>query len=308
MAKRDFRGITDISSDEVIELFNLTTTLKHDLKEYNFKYSLKNRVAAMIFEKPSLRTRVTFETGMFQLGGHAIYLAPADIGLGKRETVYDGAKNLERWVDLIVARTFSHKTVDDLAQYAEIPVINALSDLEHPCQAMADFFTLYEKRGTLEHLTFAYIGDGNNICNSLLLLSGLTGVNINVANPSGYETPDEILDSSKRLAASHGSRITFFDAPEDAVKDVEAIYTDVWASMGQEDEKEERKKVFAPYQVNQELVSKAPENVLIMHDLPARRGEEITDEIIDSPNSIVFDQAENRLHIQKAIMIFLLSN
>jgi ornithine carbamoyltransferase len=259
----------------------------------------------MIFEKPSLRTRVTFESAMYQLGGHAIYLAPADIGLGRRECVHDVARNLERWVDMIVARTFLHTTVLDLARYAAIPVINALSDLEHPCQAIADFLTLKEKRGELGGLKLAYVGDGNNICNSLILLSALMGVRMRVASPEGFEPKAEIVEKARSLASPADADIEISHDPYEIVADADALYTDVWASMGQEDEAEHRRTIFSGFQVNAELVSHAPHDVLIMHDMPAHRGEEITDEVIDSARSIVFDQAENRLHAQKGILVFL---
>jgi ornithine carbamoyltransferase len=258
--------------------------------------------------KPSLRTRGTFETGMYQLGGMAVYLAPSDIGIGKRETIYDVAKNLERWFHMIMARVFQHQTVLDLSRYAGIPVINALCDTEHPCQVMADFLAVMEHRGDLKDFTLAYIGDGNNVCNSLILLSAILGTHIRVSSPTGYEPVQAILDKAGGFFEKSGGSYEFFYNPSDAVRKAEAIYTDVWASMGQEQESEKRKKIFEPYQVNSSLVSHAPQNVMIMHDLPAHRGEEITDEVLDSKNAIVFDQAENRLHAQKGILVFLHQN
>ena len=244
---------------------------------------------------------------MYQLGGHAVYLAPADIGLGRRESIHDVAKNLERLFDLITARVFKHSTVRELAKHARIPVINALSDMEHPCQALADFLTVYEKRVSLYDFTIAYIGDGNNVCHSLILISAILGAHIRISSPAGYEPKKAIVEKAARLfKKSAAGSYEFFHKPAEAVKKADAIYTDVWASMGQESESEARKKIFLPYQVNGTLLKRAPDDVLIMHDLPAHRGEEITDEVIDSDHSIVFDQAENRLHAQKAIMVFLI--
>lgn len=308
MPARNLVSITDLTSQEVMEIFRLTKKLKDDLRQGIETPLLKGKTMALLFEKPSLRTRCTFEVGMFQLGGYSIYLAPSDVGMGKRESVYDVAKNLERWVNIIVARTFSHQSVVDLATYAEsVPVINALTDLEHPCQALADFYTIWEKRSSLDGMTLSFIGDGNNICNSLILLSALMGTRLRVASPQGYEPPEMIVNRAKSLAEKSGAEIIITNNPEEAVKDTEFVYTDVWASMGQETEAEERRRVFQPYQVNTKLLSNAPRSVMIMHDLPARRGEEITDEVIDSERSIVFDQAENRLHTQKAILVFLMS-
>jgi ornithine carbamoyltransferase len=303
--KRDLTSISDLKREEVDEIFEIARDLKKRLKRREYPPFLEKRVLVMIFEKPSLRTRVTFETGMYQLGGHAIDLAPSDIGLGKRESIGDVARNLERWVDIIMARTFSQKTVLELAQHACVPVINGLSDLEHPCQALTDFFTLTEKRGDLHGFKLAFIGDGNNICHSLILLSALVGVKIQIASPKGFEPKKEIVKMARTLASPDESRIEICSDPYEAVKDADAIYTDIWASMGQEEESEERRKVFSHYQVNAELLSHARKDVLIMHDLPAHRGEEITDEVIDSDRSIVFDQAENRLHAQKGILVFL---
>lgn len=303
--KRDFTSITDLSRDEVLEIFALARDLKSRLRHGDQPPLLRNKILAMIFEKPSLRTRCTFEVGMYQLGGHAIYLGPTDIGLGTREGIPDVMHNLERWVHLIMARTFSHKTVLELAEHAAIPVVNGLSDGEHPCQAMADFFTLFEHQSTTEEIRLSYIGDGNNICHSLLLLSGLLGAHMRVATPKGYEPRSDIMAKATELARQRNGSIEVGHDPAEAVCDTQVIYTDVWASMGQEGEAELRKTAFLSYQVNAELVAHASPDVLIMHDLPAHRGEEITDEVIDSPRSLVFRQAENRLHVQKAILIFL---
>ena len=305
MQKRDFVSIADITRDEALEIFRISAQLKKGTKNSDFPPLLEKKTLAMVFMKPSLRTRCTFELRMYQLGGHAVYLAPSDIGMGARESVYDVASNLERWFDLVMARVFEHKTVIALAKYASIPVINALCDQEHPCQVMADFFTVLEHRGDLNGFTLAFIGDGNNVCNSLILLSAILGTHIRVSSPKGYKPHIDILKKASEIFRSSGGSYEFFHDPRDALKKAEAVYTDVWASMGQETEVEERKKIFQPYQVNRELLSGASGDILIMHDLPAHRGEEITDAVIDSEKSIVFDQSENRLHAQKGILVFL---
>ncbi|KPJ73920.1 ornithine carbamoyltransferase [candidate division TA06 bacterium DG_78] len=295
--KRDFISMFDLTKDEMHEIFDLTKRLKESQKKGVEHKILKDKTLAMVFEKPSLRTRVTFETGMTQLGGHAIYLAPADTKLGTRESVPDAAKNLSRWVDLIMARVFAHKTVEQLAKNAAIPVINGLCDLEHPCQVMCDLFTVIEKKGSLKNITIAYIGDGNNVCNSFIAASSVLRFKLAIATPQGYEP------SKNYVAKNKTTQLT--NDPEKAINDADIIYTDVWVSMGQEKEAEQRKKIFMPFQLNKELLRTARKKYLIMHCLPAHRGEEITDEVIDGPHSIVFDQAENRLHIQKAIMVWL---
>ncbi|HOE62577.1 MAG TPA: ornithine carbamoyltransferase [Candidatus Sumerlaeota bacterium] len=305
MSKRDMISICDVNKEEALEIFETAKRLKAGVKKGDFPPLLEKRCLAMIFEKPSLRTRCSFEVGMFQLGGHAVYLQPSDIGLGKRESVYDVAKNIERWFNIALARVFKNQTVAELARHASIPVINALCDVEHPCQAFADFMTILEHRGKFEGFRLAYIGDGNNVCHSLILLSALLGTHINVSSPAGFEPQKSIIEKAANMCKESGGSYNFFRNPADAVKNAEAIYTDVWASMGQESEAENRKKIFLPYQVNKALVSNAPSGVWIMHDMPAHRGEEITDEVIDSKNSIVFDQAENRLHAQKGIIVFL---
>jgi len=304
MQKRDLVSINSLSRDHVLEIFRISRDLKDRLARGDRPRRLENRVLAMILEKPSLRTRVTFEVGILQLGGHAVTLTQVEIGIGKRETCYDVAKNLERWVDLVAVRTFGQEIVEGLAAHARIPVINALTDREHPCQALADLFTLIETFGDVQGRTLAYVGDGNNICNSLLLLGPILGVNMTVAGPPDYAPPPDIVAQAQRHAAA-GATVRILTDPIEAVKNADAIYTDVWASMGQENESDVRARVFRPYQVNAALVSHAPKGVKIMHDLPARRGLEITDEVIDSNDSIVFDQAENRLHVQKGIMVFL---
>ncbi|MBI4721628.1 MAG: ornithine carbamoyltransferase [Candidatus Stahlbacteria bacterium] len=286
--KKDLVSIRDLNKKEIEELFSLTARLKRDRPKH--EKPLTGKVFALVFEKPSLRTRVTFEAGIFELGGSAIYLSPQDIGLGKRESVKDVAQNLSLWVSGIVARVFAHQTIEELAKYATIPVINALSDYEHPCQALADLFTIYERFGTFRNLKFVYIGDGNNVCRSLMLLAEICELEMWVATPKGYEPHKK----SKVL-----------NDPVEAIKDADVVYTDVWASMGQETEKEKRLKIFNPFQLNKELMSYAKPGCLIMHCLPAHRGEEITAEVIDSPNSIVLEQAANRLHTQKALMMQL---
>jgi ornithine carbamoyltransferase len=295
--KRDLIGMFDLKNDEISEIFELTKKLKESQKKGIEHKILKDKTLAMVFEKPSLRTRVTFETGMTQLGGHAIYLAPADIQLGKRESVPDVAQNLARWVDLIMARVFVHKTVEDMAENATIPVINGLSDLEHPCQIMADLFTVSEKLGSLQGITFAYVGDGNNVCNSFIAASAILGFKLNIATPQGYEP------NSSYLARTN--KVLMTTKPKEAIADADIIYTDVWASMGQEQEATTRKRVFTAYQINRELLKSAKKEYLIMHCLPAHRGEEITSEVLDGPRSIVLDEAENRLHVQKGILVWL---
>ncbi len=296
--KRNFISIFDVSKREIFEIFDLAKKLKESQKKGIEHKVLKDKTLAMIFEKPSLRTRVTFETGMTQLGGHAIYLAPGDIQLGKRESVKDAGLNLSRWVDLIMARVFAHKTVDDLAKTSTIPVINGLCDLEHPCQIMCDLLTIVEKKTGLNNVCIAYIGDGNNVCNSFIAASAVLGFRLNIATPKGYEPNQNYLKKAKAAKLLH--------EPKKAIANADIVYTDVWASMGQEKEAEKRKRIFRPFQLNTTLLKAAKKRYLIMHCLPAHRGEEITDDVIDGPNSIVFDQAENRLHIQKAIMVWLM--
>ncbi len=299
--KKDFLSAADLDAGEYRRLF----ALARELREKPARADLAGRTLAMVFEKPSLRTRVTFEAGMTQLGGHAIYLAPADIGLGRRESVPDVARNLERWVDAITARTFAHATVVELAAHCGIPVVNALSDREHPCQSAADFLTVLDRRCTLEGLRFAYLGDGNNVCHSLLLMAALFGVDFRVAGPAGYEPSADVVAQAERLAAP-GFALTVTRDPAAAARGAHVLYTDVWASMGSEDDAEARRAVFTPYQLNAALVRAADPDVLVMHCLPAHRGEEITDEVLNGPHSVVFDQAENRLHAQKALLLLLL--
>jgi ornithine carbamoyltransferase len=303
--KRDLRTSADLAREDIEAILSLSGELKAALKRGEARPALAGKGLAMIFEKPSLRTRCTFELGMVQLGGHAIYLAPQDIGLGRRESIHDVSRNLERWFDMVIARTFAQATVDELARHCRVPVINALSDLEHPCQAMADMLTLGEKTGDLKGFNLTYIGDGNNICHSLMLIGVKLGMNVTVSSPAGYEPLTGVASATIEAARECGGSYAFEPDPCAAVARAQAIYTDVWASMGQEHEAGQRAEIFAPYQVNEALVAGAPKDVLIMHDLPAHRGEEITDGVIDSEQSIVFDQAENRLHAQKGIMVFL---
>ena len=268
---------------------------------------LKGKTLAMIFEKSSTRTRVSFETGMYQLGGLGMYFSSRDLQIGRGETIHDTAKVLSRYVDGIMARTFSYQTILDLAKYASVPVINGLTDYDHPCQVLADLFTIYEKKGSLKGLTLTYLGDGNNVLHSLIQGCVKVGMNITYASPGGYKPLESVVDEAKETAKETGSVITASDDPVEAVKNADVLYTDVWVSMGQEDEKDKRLKDLKRYQLNKELISKSKEDVLVMHCLPAHRGEEITDEVIDGPNSIVLDEAENRLHTQKAIMKLLIS-
>lgn len=301
---QDFISIHDLTLYEFHEILDLAREIKKHPDRY--RQRLKNKILAMVFQKPSLRTRVSFEVGMLELGGQAIYLAPSDIQAGTRETFFDIGKNLERWVDGIMIRTFAHENVIELAKAASIPVINGLSDLLHPCQAMADVFTLKEKKGDLARLKLAYVGDGNNVCHSLLFAGAKAGMTVAVATPHGYEPKEDIVKLAQEDGQETGFKFILTHDPEEAVTGADAVYTDVWASMGQESEREIRKKIFAPYQVNQTLMSKAAKDAVFMHCLPAHRGEEVTDEVIDSAQSIVYDQAENRLHVQKAIMLLLM--
>jgi ornithine carbamoyltransferase len=302
----DFLTIHDISVYEFSEILDLTEKVKD--KPQAFQNKLAHRVLAMIFEKPSLRTRMTFEVGILQMGGEAIYLSPTDIQMGSRESAYDVGKSLERWVDGIMIRTFSHDISVTLAEVSQIPVINALTDLFHPCQAMADFFTLREKKGALAGLKLAFVGDGNNVCHSLLFASAKAGSQMTVATPPGYEPDPKILKQAEEDGKDTGFRYRYTTDPKEAVIDADAVYTDVWASMGQEMEKGKRQRIFAPYQVNSALIALAKSDAIFMHCLPAHRGEEVTDDVIDSARSVVYDQAENRLHAQKAILLMLLEN
>lgn len=303
---RDLLRISDLTPEEVSCLFEVTELLKsRKVPIGEQKQILPGKVMAMIFEKPSLRTRVSFETGIYELGGYGIYLAPADISLGKRESVADVARTLDRMCGMIMARVFEHQKVVDLAEYCRGPVINGLSDLEHPCQALADLYTVIEKKGQLKGLKLAFIGDGNNVAHSLMLLCALTGMDIALGCPKGYDPDSEIVREAASLAETHGCSVEVFNDAVSAARNADVVYTDVWASMGQEEEAKEREKVFASFQVNSELMSKAKNDALFLHCLPAHRGSEVTDDVIDSSQSVVFDEAENRLHAQKAVMAVL---
>lgn len=301
---RDLLSVQDLSPEEVISLLDLTTQVKQRPEE--FRSALSGKQVVMFFEKPSLRTRLTFEAGVNSLGGHAIFVDQTRSRLGERETLADIAHNLERWIDCVILRTFEHATVTGIAEHAAVPVINALSNLEHPLQALADFFTLQEKFEDISDVTLTYVGDGNNVAHSLMLAGAAVGAKVRVATPKGYEPFAEVTKAAQRLAAKTGGKITITNDPVAAVTGADAVYTDVWASMGQEEEAAERARIFAKFQVNEELMSHAAEGAVFMHCLPAHRGSEVADAVIDSSQSIVFDQAENRLHIQKAILLMLL--
>ena len=303
MKGRDFISEHDFSHDEIAMILDKAMEIKKSPQ--NFRKVLDGKTLAMIFEKPSLRTRVTFETGMTQLGGHAIYLAPSDAQLGKRESTPDIARNLERWVDIIMARTFAHQSVLTLAEYSKVPVINALSDFLHPCQAMADYLTIKEVYGSFKNRKIAYIGDGNNVANSLMLTAAKVGMNISIVTPEGFEPGKEIVSMAKEDAKKTGITISITNDQKEGLRDADVVYTDVWASMGQESETEKRKKIFKEYQVNKKTMSLAKKEAIFMHCLPAHRGDEVTDEVADSDRSVIFQQAENRLHAQKAVMVLI---
>jgi ornithine carbamoyltransferase len=301
--KKDLLSIADLNGKEIERLIEQARLMK----KKGMSSVLSGRTLALLFEKPSLRTRVSLEMAMYQLGGHSIYLSPAEVGLGKREAVADVARVLGRYIDGIAARTFSQETLRLLAGNCSVPVINALSDLEHPCQALADLLTIYEKKRKLSGLTLAFIGDGNNVANSLLLAASSVGVNFRLACPPGYEIGKEVLSRGRKLAALSGSQIQVTGDPGKAAKGADVIYTDVWVSMGQEAEAEKRRRTFSDYQVDKKLLSLAKKDVLFMHPLPAHHGEEVSAGLVDDLRSVVFDQAENRLHLQKALLVQLLS-
>jgi ornithine carbamoyltransferase len=296
----------DLTANDVRMIFDLAGRVKASPSAY--AHALAGKQLAMIFEKPSLRTRVTFEVGMTSMGGFAVYLDHSKPRLGERESIKDVARNLDRWVDAVVARTFSHHSVVELAENASIPVVNALTDLLHPCQALGDFFTLTERFGRLKGLKLAFIGDGNNVCHSLMLTGAKLGATVRVATPSGFEPKAEIVEQAKTLAHATGAKIQMFRDPLEAVAGAQAIYTDVWASMGQEYAAHLRTQVFAPYRVTESLMKKAGSDTVFLHCLPAHRGQEVTDDVIDSSQSLVYDQAENRLHVQKALLLLLLKS
>ncbi|MBL7091822.1 MAG: ornithine carbamoyltransferase [Candidatus Omnitrophica bacterium] len=302
--KRDLISIKDLKLEEIEHIFNLTSELKAKVKD--FGRSLSGRSLGLIFLKPSLRTRVSFEVGMSHLGGHTVSLTPEETKFGTREAVKDFGSVLSRYLDALVVRTFSHSELEELAGSSDIPVINGLTDLLHPCQALSDLYTIREKKGSLGGINLAFIGDGNNVAHSLLYGCAKLGVNLTVATPGKHKPKEQIFAEALELAKASGAKIVLSDDPSAAAGGADIIYTDVWTSMGQEAQCKKRTRDFQGFQVNQKLVSLAKPDCLVMHCLPAHRGEEITDEVIDGPNSIVFDQAENRMHLQKAILLFLL--
>ncbi|MFA0753456.1 MAG: hypothetical protein IMHGJWDQ_001232 [Candidatus Fervidibacter sp.] len=304
---RDFLSAADISVEEALKLFERARHYKERRRKRKpHETPLQGKAVAVLFQKPSLRTRVTFELAVHELGGYPVILTQLEVGLGQRESVKDVARNLDRWVDAIVARVFAHETLLEMAEWAQAPVINALSDLEHPCQALADLFTLWELWGDVRGHRLTFVGDGFNVAHSLLLLCAVLGVHCTVATPKGYEPKESIVRKALQLAEKSGAQITITNDPVAAVEEAEAIYTDVWTSMGQESEAEKRRQDFAPFQVNAGLLRHAPKEVVVMHCLPAHRGEEITDEVLDAPFSLAWEQGENRLHAQKALLAAIL--
>jgi ornithine carbamoyltransferase len=303
---RDFLSVDDLSAEELRALLAFAADLKARAAAGDRPRLLAGKTLAMIFEKPSLRTRVTFDVGTFQLGGHAFYLGPQEIQLGVRESIPDAARNLDRWVDGIVARVFAHSTVVSLADSARCPVVNALSDLEHPCQALADLLTIVERHARADAVKIAWVGDGNNVCHSLALGAAKLGMAISIATPKGYAPAEAVVARVREVASATGARLTLTTNPLDGVRDADVIYTDVWASMGQEAERDERARIFRPFQVNADLVGAAKQTAVVMHCLPAHRGEEVSAEVLDGPRAIVYDQAENRLHAQKALLATIL--
>ncbi|AHM68216.1 ornithine carbamoyltransferase [Paenibacillus polymyxa] len=303
---RDFLELDDYSPEEIQYLIDLAVEIKRKHKNGEAYQPLKGKTLGLIFEKSSTRTRVSFEVGMYQLGGHALFLSKNDIQLGRGEPISDMAQVMSRYLDGIMIRTFGHDNVVELARYASVPVINGLSDLAHPCQVLADYQTLYEQKGKLKGLKLAYIGDGNNMAHSLLIGGAKLGVHVSIASPAGYEPDPSVVAVSREIAKQTGSEIVITQSPQEAVKDADAIYTDVWASMGFEEEQKERELAFADFQVNEELVKLAKPDYLFLHCLPAHRGEEVSAGVIDGPHSVIFDEAENRLHAQKALLVALM--
>ncbi len=303
---KDFLTISDYSPETLLHLLNLAVDLKREWKENGNKPIFKNKVLGMIFQKPSLRTRVSFDMAMRHFGGDALYLSPNEIGLGKRESIADVARVMSGYVDAIMARVFAHEHVEQLAEWASIPVINGLSDYNHPCQALADALTIYENFERMEGVNVTYVGDGNNVAVSLMQVCAKLGANFTIGNPEGYDMPAEAIALGREYAKAVGSEINLLTDPHEAVQNADVIYTDTWTSMGQEEETKKRHRVFPPYQVNNALVAEANDHVIIMHCLPAHRGEEITDAVADGSHSRLFPQAHNRLHAQKAILVHLL--
>jgi ornithine carbamoyltransferase len=300
----DLISTRDLGPEGVHAVLHLAELMK--ARPSVFQRALAGKQMVMFFEKPSLRTRLTFESGMVSLGGSAMFVDQSRSKLDAREKLSDIAQNLERWIDVIVLRTFAHETIEGMAQHASVPVINALSDLEHPCQALADYLTLQERFGDLKKITLAYVGDGNNVAHSLLLTCACLGSSIRIATPKGYACNPQIVADAKKLAKQTGAQLEFLTDPHAAVAGADALYTDAWASMGQEQESAQRSQIFQPYQVNKKLMAEAASHAVFMHCLPAHRGEEVTDEVMDSENSVIFDEAENRLHVQKSILYLLL--
>jgi ornithine carbamoyltransferase len=306
MKGKSLASLDDLTREEMEQILKTSELLKLQLFRGQEHPFLKGKTLAMIFEKPSTRTRVSFEVGMWQLGGYALYLSSSDLQLGRGETIGDTAQTLSRYVNGIMARVFNHQTILDLIKYARVPVVNGLSDFSHPCQGLADIFTIYEKKGRLSGLKLAYLGDGNNVAHSLIYGSSKMGIDIFLGCPRGYEPDPKVVASGKEEAKKNGRVVTVTNDPVEAVVGADIVYTDVWASMGKEKEHEERVKLFKPYQVNTELVKKAKPDYLFMHCLPAHRGEEVTNEVADSKNSVIFDQAENRMHTQKALLALIM--
>jgi ornithine carbamoyltransferase len=302
---KDFLAISDYTPAELQSILDLAVQLKEERTSGGNPPLLKGKVLAMIFQKPSLRTRVSFDMAMRQLGGDALYLSPQEIGLGKRESIADVARVLAGYIDVIMARVFEHEHVIELAKWSSVPVINGLSDYNHPCQGMADVLTIQEKFGKLKGLNVTFVGDGNNVAVSLMHICAKLGANFTIANPAGYDLNPKAVAAAKQFSSESGSRLNFLRDPHQAVKDAQVIYTDTWTSMGQEEETKLREQVFPPYQVNAKLVSEANREVIVMHCLPAHRGQELTDEIADGPHSVIFPQAHNRMHAQKAIIVRL---
>lgn len=305
--KKDFLAITDYSSEELQEMLDLAIALKKEHFAGGNKPLFKGKVLAMIFQKPSLRTRMSFDMAMRHMGGDALYLSPSEIGLGQRESIADVARVISGYVDGIMARVFDHAHVLELAKWSSIPVINGLSDYNHPCQGMADALTILEEFGSLKGLNVTFVGDGNNVAVSLLHICAKLGANFTLASPEGYDMIPEAIELGKKIARESGSSVNFQRDPHAAVKNAHVIYTDTWTSMGQEAETEKRKAVFPPYQVNKQLVSEADKDVIVLHCLPAHRGQELTDEVADGEHSRIFPQAHNRLHAQKAVLVKLLA-
>jgi len=301
----DLISTRDLGSGGVEAVLQLAAVMK--ARPANFRKALAGKQMVMFFEKPSLRTRLTFESGMASLGGATFFVDQTQSRIDAREKLSDIAHNLERWFDLIVLRTFAQQTIEGMAEYASVPVINALSDLEHPCQALADYFTLQERFGDLSGVSLAYVGDGNNVANSLLLTCACLGSSIRIATPPGYGPDSQVVADAKEITQQTGAQIEFFTDPHTAVVGVDAVYTDAWTSMGQEHQADQRARIFPPYQVNQELMADAAPHAVFMHCLPAHRGEEVTDAVMDSERALIFEQAENRLHVQKAVLHLLLA-